>query len=280
MSWDSFKRELKPYLDSPSPGKDITEFAKAFTNAYDNAIQQGGDLINQVKVQNGNKKLLELFTVLALVKGVLDTTGKFNMLNELGKAVEMYWTGATLNNFPIPKIPAPGSTSNIGVQQNIVTNPGKWPQVPSVIPTTKTEVFLNAFILAATIHLLGVSGAITTTSIYPPNGTPNTGFINWNVYLLKPPQLFKEPELEGTYYISQNSPSEACSKTNEVQGNTFPPRASVGNIEAIDVSSYQGSLNESNFFISDGSGYRELKWVSYPRIAVPTSNQVESCPVT
>ena len=280
MSWQSFKDELKPYLDNPSAGKDISDFAKAFAGAYDNAIKQGGDLINRVKVQNGNKDLLELFTVLALIKGVFDTTGNFNLLNELGKAVEMYWTGATLNNFPIPKIPAPGSTSNIGVQQNLVTNPGRWPQVPFVIPTTKTEVFLNAFILAATIHLLGISGSITTTSLYPPNGVPNTGFLTWNIYLLKPPKIIKEPELEGTYYISQNSPNEACSQTNQVEGNTFPPKASVGDIEAIDVSTYQGTLNQSNFWISDGSGYREFKWVSYPRVAVPLSTEVQSCPIT
>lgn len=280
MSWQSFKNELKPYLDNPSSAKDITEFAKAFTNAYDNAIKQGGDLINRVSIQTGNKRNLELFTVLALVKGVLDTTGNFNLLNELGTAVEMYWTGATLNQFPIPPIPAPGSTSNISVQENRVVNPGKWPNVPFVIPTTKTETFLNSFILAATIHLFGVSGIVRTTSLYPPNGTPNNGFLNWNIYLLKPPRIFKEPELEGTYYISQNSPSEACNQTNEVEGNTFPPKASVGNIKAIDVSSYTLPINESNFYISDGVGYREFKWVSYPRIGVPISNEVQSCPIS
>lgn len=280
MSWQSFKDELKPYLDNPSSGKDIADFAKAFASAYDNAIKKGGDLLNRVAIQNGNKDLLELFTVLALVKGVFDTTGKFNLLNELGRGIEMYWTGATLNNFPIPVIPAPGSTSNIGVQQNIVTSPGKWPTVPFVIPTTKTEVFLNAFILAATIHLLKIKGVITTTSLYPPNGAPANGIINWSVYLLKPPVLFKEPELEGIYYISQNSPSEACKKVNEVEGNTFPPRASVGDMKAIDVSLYGGVLNENNFWLSDGNGYRELKWVSYPRIAVPISNEVDTCPIS
>lgn len=280
MSWQSFKNEIKPYLDNPSSGKNILEFAKAFADAYDNAIKQGGDLLNRVSIQRGNKENLELFTILALVKGVLDVTGSFNLINELGKAVEMYWTGATLNNFPVPVIPAPGSTSNIAVDQNIVTTPGKWPTVPFVIPTTKTETFLNAFILAATIHLLGVKGLITTTSLYPPNGTPAKGFINWNVYLLKPPVLFKTPELEGLYYISQGSPNDACKQLNEVEGNTYPPRASVGDIKAIDVSLYQGTLTESNFYISDGSGYRELKWVTYPRIAVPISNEVDSCPVT
>lgn len=280
MSWQSFKNELKPYLDNPSNSKDITDFAKAFTDSYDNAIKQGGDLINRVSIQRGNKQNLEFFTVLALVKGLLDTTGNFNLLNELGKGVVMYWTGATLNNFPIPPIPAPGSTTNIGVQQNIVITPGNWPNVPFVIPTKNTETFLNAFILAATIHLLGVKGIITTTSLYPPNGTPSPGILNWSIYLLKPPVLFKSPELEGLYYISQNSPSEACSQLNKIEANTFPPKASVGNIKAIDISLYTGILNENNFYISDGNGYREFKWVSYPRIAVPISNEVQSCPIS
>jgi hypothetical protein len=280
MSWQSFKNELKPYLDNPSNGKNITDFAKAFASAYDNAVRQGGDLINRVSIQQGQKDLLEFFTVLALVKGVLDTTGKFNLLNELGKGIEMYWTGAILNNFPIPPIPAPGSTSNIGVQQNIVTSPGSWPNVPFVIPTTKTETFLNVFVLAATIHLLGVKGAIITTSIYPPNGTPAPGFVSWSMYLLKPPIIFKSPELEGIYYISQNSPATACNKSDEVEGNTFPPRASIGDIKAIDVSLYQGVLNNTNFYLSDGNGYREFKWVSYPRIAVPISAEVQSCPIS
>lgn len=280
MSWQTFKDELKPFLDSPSSGKDMVDFAKKFASSYDDAIKQGGDLLHRVSVQNGNKTLLELFVVLALVKGILDTTGKFNLINELGKAVEMYWTGAVLNQIPIPVIPAPGSTGNIAVQQNIVTSPGKWPQVPFVIPTSKTEVFLNAFILAATIHLFSIKGIIQTTSLYPPNGTPANGFINWSIYLLKPPSLFKSPELEGTYYISQTSPSEACSKVNEVEGNTFPPRASVGDIKAIDVSLYQGVLNNTNFWLSDGSGYREFKWASYPRVAVPITDEVQSCPIS
>jgi hypothetical protein len=280
MSWQSFKNELKPYLDNPSSASDITQFASAFANAYDNAVKQGGDLINRVSIQQGQKDLLEFFTILALIKGVLDTTGEFNLLNELGKAVEMYWTGAILNNFPVPPIPAPGSISNIGVQQNIVTTPGSWPNVPFVIPTTKTEIFLNVFVLAATIHLLGVKGIIITTSTYPPNGTPAPGFVNWSIYLLKPPVLFKSPELEGIYYISQNSPLDACNKSNKVEGNTFPPRASVGDIKAIDVSLYQGVLNDTNFYLSDGKGYREFKWVSHPRTAVPISNEVQSCPIS
>lgn len=279
MSWQYFKDELTPYFETPS-FKDIPSFAKKFADTYDNAVKKGGDLLFGVSVKSGKKDLLELFTVLALSKGLLDKTGTFNLINELGRAVEMYWLGATLNQTPVPLIPAPGSISNVGVDSNLVISPGKWPTIPIIIPTTKIDTFLNLFILAATIHLLGVSGIIKTKSLYAGSLIPAPGLINWSIYLLKPPKLFKEPELEGTYFISQTSPNQACNQTNQVEGNTFPPKASVGNIKAIDVSLYQGNLNDTNFWLSDGVGYREFKWVSYPRIAVPISNEVQSCPVS
>jgi hypothetical protein len=280
MSWQSFKDNMKRVMDNPQSIGGIEDFAKTFADSYDNAVKQGGDLLNRVKIQRGNKDLLELYAKLALFKGVTTTTDGFNLINELGKGVEMYWTGATLQNNPVPLLPAPGSTKNLSVSLNQVTNAGSWPQMPVVIPSTKTETFLNVFILAATIHLLGVSGIVQTTSLYPPNGTPNVGMINWSIYLLKPPVLFKAPELEGTYNISQVSPTESCKGEEKVEGNTFPPRSSLGNLKAIDVSEYQGTLNDNNFWLSDGKGYREFKWVTYPRIAVPISNQVESCPTT
>jgi hypothetical protein len=271
---------MKRVMDNPQSIEGIEEFAKTFADSYDSAVKQGGDLLNRVPLQTGNKDLLELYTKLALWKGANSVSGEFNLINELGKGVEVYWSGATLRNTPIPLLPAPGSTSNVSVTSNLVTKPGSWPELPVVIPSDKTETFLNILILAATIHLLGVSGIIQTTSIYPPLGNPAPGVMNWSIYLLKPPVLFKAPELEGTYNISQVSIIEACKGEETVEGNTFPPRASLGNLKAIDVSEYQGTLNENNFWLSDGKGYREMKWVSYPRIAIPISTEVESCPTT
>lgn len=280
MSWQSFKDEMKIVMDAPQTIGSIEDFAKTFANAYDNAVKQGGDIINRVAIKRGNKDLLETFAIIALFKGVTTPTDDFNLLNELGKAVEIYWSNAQLNEIPVPIFPAPGSTSNISVQQNLVTSAGNWPELPAVIPTTKTETFLNVFILAATLHLLSVSGVARTTSLYPPTGQPSPGFVNWSIYLLKPPTLFKLPELEGTYLISQDSILDVCKTENKVEGNTFPPKASLGNIKAIDVSSYDGTLNENNFYLSDGKGYREFKWVSYPRVAIPNSLEVQSCPTS
>lgn len=280
MSWQTFKDNMKRVMDSPQSIGGIEDFAKTFADSYDSAVKQGGDLLFRVPLQRGNKDLLELYIKLALWKGVNSLDDKFNLINEIGKGVEVYWSGATLNNTVVPPLPAPGSTSNISVTSNIVNKSGSWPELPVVIPSDKTETFLNVFILAATIHLLGVGGLIQTVSIYPPVGNPAPGVMSWNFYLLKPPVLFKSPDLEGTYSISQTSAVEACKGEEQVEGNTFPPRASVGNIKAIDVSSYDGTLTENNFWLSDGKGYREFRWVSYPRIAVPISTEVESCPTS
>lgn len=279
MSWQYFKENMKQVMENPQTIGGIEEFAKTFADSYDTAVKQGGDLLFKVPIQRGNKDLLEFYTKIALFKGVTSVNGEFNLINELGSAVELYWTGATLQNVPVPLLPSPGSTQNISVTLNQVTNPGKWPKIPFVVPSTKTETFLNILILAATIHLLKVKGTIQTLSLYPPNGTIAPGLINWGIYLLKPPVLFKVPELQGTYRISQESPSEACKSKDVVKGNTFPPKASMGNIQSIDVSNYDKSLNETNFWLSDGTAYREFKWISYPRIAVPVSTEAQSCPI-
>jgi hypothetical protein len=277
MSWQSFKENMKRVMDSPQSIGGIEDFAKTFADSYDSAVKQGGDLLFRVPLQRGNKDLLELYAKLALWKGANSVSGDFNLINELGKGVEIYWSGATLQNTPVPPLPAPGSTSNISVNLNQVTKSGSWPELPVVIPSDKTETFLNVLVLAATIHLLGVGGIIQTTSIYPPLGNPAPGVMNWSIYLLKPPILFKAPELEGTFGFSQISESNACKNEEQVTGNTFPPRASLGNLKAIDVSSYEGNVNENNFWLSDGKGYREMKWAQFPRIAVPISIEVQSC---
>jgi hypothetical protein len=53
----------------------------------------------------------------------------------------------------------------------------------SLIPPTKnTSLIINDFILYATQHLTTVGGVITTTSLYPPIGTPAPGVISWTGY--------------------------------------------------------------------------------------------------
>lgn len=45
MSWQTFKDELRPYLENPTPGKGLNQFGKKVADAYDTAVKQGGDLL-------------------------------------------------------------------------------------------------------------------------------------------------------------------------------------------------------------------------------------------
>jgi hypothetical protein len=58
----------------------------------------------------------------------------YDLVGELGKAVQAYWTGATLNELPIPLIPSPGATVNISVTSNVVINVGTWSPIQQSAP--------------------------------------------------------------------------------------------------------------------------------------------------
>ena len=108
------------------------------------------------------------------------------ILKELGNTVKGYWTGATLNPFPIPPIPAPGSIQNIVVSQNLCVNPGSWIVQFELPPVESPNFFINSFILVAQIHLITLKGMIYTTSLYPsaPSPIPGPGVINWSGYVV------------------------------------------------------------------------------------------------
>ena len=56
----------------------------------------------------------------------------------------------------------------------------------AVRPTDNTGVIVDEFIRYATQHLTTITGIITTTSLYPPLGTPGPGIINWTGYTVPP----------------------------------------------------------------------------------------------
>jgi hypothetical protein len=72
----------------------------------------------------------------------------------MGPGVIAYWTGAQLNQYPIPKIPAVGSTQNISVTSNVVINPGIWsPFIPSP-PTPPADFKMTAEDIAVAVIAL------------------------------------------------------------------------------------------------------------------------------
>jgi len=142
MSWQIFKDNILRYANSPESIQDIDTVAKLYATEYDAAIKRGSDTLNHVSIKKGNVDAMESLFKVALLAGQ-STNGPYDLVGQMGNGVIAYWTGATLNEFPIPIIPAPGSTSNVGVSSNIVVNPGIW-QPPivtiSVPPNQINEV--------------------------------------------------------------------------------------------------------------------------------------------
>lgn len=184
MSWGLFKQNIKRRWDRPDTIEDIDTVAKLWANEYDAAIKRGKDATNFVTLQNGNKDALETFFKLGLQIGLTTSSPSFQLINEFGKGVITYWTGATLNPFPIPLIPATGAIQNIAVITNLVTLPGTWSPIPPIPPVPTTDVFIDTFILAATTHLSTVQGIVNTTSLYPavPTPIPGPGIVPWFGY--------------------------------------------------------------------------------------------------
>ena len=163
------------------------DFAKKLTMEYDMCMRRGYQSINNVIIQKGNTELMETMIILACNIALQKQEGLHGVINDIGKAVVGYWTGATLNNFPPPVIPAVGSFQNLLTVSAMVTNPGKFPDMGKQVPTTDSGVFLDMLILAMTIHLTTVTGMYMTTSLYP--GVPVTiapGILLWTGYNVPP----------------------------------------------------------------------------------------------
>lgn len=178
MSWGTFKSTLLPQMQNNSY-KSISDFAKAFTLAYDVAIKSGKDPINGVPCIKGNPILMQQ-TIITF----LEQTQKAKVLTFLevvGPAVIMYWLGAKMSPFPPPMIPAPGAIKNIATTTGIVLKPGSWTPF-KVPPNNNPEQFLNAFINSAKLHLLTISGIYAVLAQYPPPAPPAPGVVKWSGY--------------------------------------------------------------------------------------------------
>ena len=128
MSWETFKQNILRVANNPQSIDDIDIVAETYANEYDAAVKRGGDNLNLVSVKTGNVEAMKQIFTAALQKG-LTSNVPYDLVGEMGKGVVAYWTGATLNEFPIPVIPAIGAAQNISVTTNIVINPGTWAPV-------------------------------------------------------------------------------------------------------------------------------------------------------
>ena len=182
MPWSSFENTMESLMKNHVYGKDMDGWAKQFTMNYDMAIKTGGDLINGIKILKGNTTGMEsaLKGYLKSIQGQNSTT----LLDIIGPAIIIYWTGATMSLSPPPKIPAPGAIKNQSTIVGLVTNPGTWSPLP-VPANTDSKIFITAFKSAATLHLLTVSGTFNVLALYPPPPPPGLllpGVVPWFGY--------------------------------------------------------------------------------------------------
>lgn len=131
MSWQLFKNNILRYANNPNAIQDIDAVAGVWANEYDACVKRGGDTLNKIAVKTGNVQAMKQLFKAALQKG-LSSPGPYDLVGEMGKGVTAYWGGAILNQYPIPPIPAPGSTLNVSIVSNLVNNVGIW-QPPIII---------------------------------------------------------------------------------------------------------------------------------------------------
>ena len=181
-AWTGFKQTLKLQMESLVYGNDINGFARAFAQAYDTAIKQGGDTINQIPLLVGNTAAME--TILAASLLEVQFSKNKTLLDVVGRSVIAYWAGQSLLQGIPPIIPAVGALANITNVQSVVLNAGTiadWKVVP-VIPSKSADQFLNSFVISANIHLQSISGIFIVTAQYPPPAPPAPGIVNWSGY--------------------------------------------------------------------------------------------------
>lgn len=181
-AWANFKQTLKLQMESLTYGDDLSGFSKAFTNAYDVAIKQGGDTLNQIPMIVGNTALMESVLLTSLIE--IQLSKNKTLLDVVGRSVVAYWSAQSLLQGIPPLIPAIGAVANITNNQSIVLNPGspdQWTVIPT-LPSSTADNFLNSFVTSAKIHLTTVSGFFIVTAQYPPPAPPAPGIVNWSGY--------------------------------------------------------------------------------------------------
>ncbi len=184
MSWTVFRNNIIQFSNNTDAIRNIEQVANTYAIEYDAAVRRGSDSLHMISVLSTNLPALIQSFQLAMTTGLNSSSPTFSLINEMGNGVIAYWSGATMQPFPIPLIPATGSIQNIVAVSNTVTTPGTWPVLPPITPMNTTNTFVDLFIAAATSHLTTVGGIINTISLYPaaPSPIPAPGVIVWNGY--------------------------------------------------------------------------------------------------
>jgi len=199
MSFAIFKSNMLMYMENQGGIKSHVDFAKKLTMEYDMAIRRGYQIVNSVSVAKPNTDMMIAMVSLAGTLALQKKDGLHHIINDIGKGCVGYWTGATLNNFPTPIMPAIGAFQNILTTSTMVSKPGQFPDMKNQSPTTNSGTFLDMLIMAMTIHLSTIEGYYFTTSLYPgfPILPPAPGIVMWTGYIVPPaPKTVVVPEAE------------------------------------------------------------------------------------
>ena len=185
MSWNLFKNNMILFMDNPGNIESSDDFAKKLTSEYDLLIRRGLQSVNNVPIATANTQQMEsLIKIAGMV--ALNKTDDYDIINQLGMGITMYWTGATLGLLPVPITPAMGSFQNIVTTSANITNPGEFPDFGNQYPTDTSEQFIDLLINAMTLHLYTVEGVYNTVSMYPgfPTVPPAPGIVNWTGFTI------------------------------------------------------------------------------------------------
>ena len=181
MSFSVFKSSMLAYMSNQNGITSYTQFANKITTEYDMCVRRGFQLTNNIPLSSSNKAGMLALVNIACQKASFVQSGSHNFIDDIGKGVLAYWSGATLMVGIPPIIPADGSISNITTTNAIVTNPGKWTSFGPEFPTNNTNDFLDILISAMKIHLTTIGGMYLTVSMYPgfPLVPPAPGVRTW-----------------------------------------------------------------------------------------------------
>ena len=111
MSWVTFKQNIVRMSENPESINNIDLVAKTYAEEYDACIKRGMDIISMASVKQGNVEMMKTLFKFALQQGQVSPI-PYDLVGAMGSGVIAYWSSAVLNEFPIPIIPAPQTTTS------------------------------------------------------------------------------------------------------------------------------------------------------------------------
>lgn len=192
MSFQVFKTNMSLWMQSPDKlatgnAESYEDFATKLTEEYDLAVRRGFQTINLVRISKGNTELMKSLIIVACLKSLSVQSGRHTFVDDIGKAVVGYWTGARLQSGLPPLIPAIGAIRNISTIYAFCTSPGTWSPFGPTDPTDDSETFLDILISSMQIHLTTLQFIYFTLSIYPgPILPPAPGILPAVSYFIPP----------------------------------------------------------------------------------------------